>query len=490
MSVRTVVAKTLAVASVPAVVAGVCIGLSALGVPIDLPTKDTATTDNQPSAAAPAPVTLTPAASDAAVAIDAMFDQIDTAWSPQGRRVSAAGLPHPLTCVTPAPGLSVSQTYRTKTGSDAQVTVTSYAAGMGAFVFAALADKTAGCKPSSTSMTVTPNTGVGAGSSRFTIAWSGNRATIEVVRRGDVLTFVATTKTAPGTVKAVDAVVAAKMSRCALQDSKPSDAYRNLVAAKSNYEPYTKPEKVTRDPATLPTPPAGVKAVKVPAKTFRVPVVTRPEPRPYPVWPDMPQNREVPVAPKAPEPQKTATTFKSLVEDVTGPGCGWSWMASAAPEFDAAAANATNDKRFEKATNRLAKDEDRWLGEVVNYWVAYADYRSDVIGYREYADTVAQTVKAWEVIDGQWATYWAEHDAWTNRKNARDRFDEEKTTAKDAYDDLLGQCAELDDTPPDPDAETPEPDIACPPERPAILDQKAPKVGKEPTKPKNPRPNT
>ncbi|MFS0884908.1 hypothetical protein [Aeromicrobium sp. 179-A 4D2 NHS] len=489
MNARTVIAKTTAIIAVPAVIAGVCVGLSAFGVPVDLPTRDDETAPASTVDTTAAPEGLVPAPSPAAVAVKEMFDQIDTAWKPQGRRVAAAGLPHPLTCVTPAPSLSLSQTYTTKTGVGTQVTITSYPAGLGAWVFDQMPAKARDCKPSSTSMTVMPSTGIGVQSARYIVSWSGNRASIEVVRRGDVLTFVATTSPAPATAKAVDGVVAAHMNRCATQDSTVAAAFRNPATAKTKYKPFTTVEKVTREPAATPSPPAGVDAVAVPAKTYKVPTVTRPEPRAYPVWPDLPKDRAVPNPPEAPKPQKTVASIDTLTADVTGPGCGWAWMTSAVAPFDEVKAEEVNDAAFAKATKRLAKDEKRWLTEVVGYWVAYADYRATVISYRDYAQKVADVEKAWKVIDAQWATYWAEHDAWTKRKAARERFDSQKKTAKDAYDELLDQCLELAETPIEPDVEEDEPDIMCPPERPSILDQKAPKVGKEPTKPKNPRPD-
>lgn len=494
MSVRTVLAKAVAVVAVPAVIGGVCFGLSALGVPVDLIPKP----GDEPTAATiPAPQevveAVAPAPSLASNAIDAMFDQIDTAWMPQGRRVAAAGLPHPLTCVTPAPGLSVSQTYTTKAGQGAQVTIVSYPAGLGAWMFDQMPGKARNCKPASTSMTVTGSTGIGVESARYTVAWSGNRASIEVVRRGDVLTFTATTNPAPGTAKAVDGVVAAHMGKCVEQKSTVADAYRNTFTAKGKYEPYTTPEKVTRDPATEPTPPAGVDAVSIPAKTYKVPTVERPVERVYPVWPDLPEARPVPVAPEPPKPQVTSLTVQTLVEDTYGPGCGWEWMTSAKSPFDAADADRINTARVTRAQTRLEKDEQRWLADVVDYWSAYAQYRADVISYRKYAERVADVTKAWEAIDALWDTYWAEYDAWEQAKADRDRFIAQKKAARETYDDLMEQCLELAEEPVasdvEKDVEAEEPDIVCPPVRPEILDQKAPKVGKEPSKPKNPRPD-
>lgn len=495
---KTFIAKTAAVLAVPASVIGMVFGLNALGIPVDM-LADPAAKEPATAADTTTVPALAKAVSPATAAIDSVFDQIDTAWTEQGRRVTAAGLPHPLTCVTPAPTISVSQLYKTKSSDLVQVTVVSYTAGLGAYVFDQMATKARDCKPSSTSMTVTPNTGLGVESARVQASWAKNSAAIEVVRRGDVITFTATSRPAVKTAAAVDAVVAAKIDQCVDQKSTVADAYRNLVTAKGKYTGLQRTEKVTIEPANDPTPEPGVEPVKVPAKTFKIPNVIRPSERAYPVWPDLPEAKTEPVKPDAPKPQLLATTYKKITKDTAGPGCGWAWMAAAQPPFNEDEATATNDKRFEKAEARLAADVTRWQADVAAYWAAYADYKAAVIEYRKYAEEVADVTAAWEKIDRQWADYWTDHANWVAQKQARDQFVIDKDAARATYKEQVAECEalaeegqEVDQTPstePTAKPKKSEPTIVCPPVRPSILDQKAPKVGKEPKKPKNPRPD-
>jgi hypothetical protein len=449
------------------------------------------------AATAPAaPYAVTSTVTPAQDATNKTFAKADAEWDKQGARLDAAGLPHPLGCVKPAPAISVSQLYDVPNRGSAQITVTTYPAGVGGAAFDRLVRKSAECKNANVALSVLPQETVGTEASRFQSSWSGNNITTVMWRRGDVVAFVATQSknaaNATSIAASVDSALSANLGACVDQQSKSSDSTRNVLFARDNF----RGNRSTRDVATRQASPptltaeqtaAGVKPVEVPSRSFSVPDVFRPvKPTAYPVYPALPKELDVPEPPAEPKPQTLKDVVDIRVPDPDGPGCGWAFAATAAAGYDAASIEARNDRREAEAQATLDADATRWVADVQAYWSSYAAYRQDVRDFRAYAKAVSETADAWSDIAQQWADYYDEYDKWETFEQYREDLIEAKAQAKIDFSDANTACDVLA-TSANPD------DVAeyadtCPPERPEVLGVKVPKSQDAPSKPEDPRP--
>lgn len=491
---RHLIRKTLMVLAVPAAAFGCAFGLSLVGIPVTGFEHDA---DQAVKKAEPVATVRTVAARTTAAqtSLEQIMDTADGAWKKAGSRITAAGLPHPLSCVKPAPSLSLSQLYDVPERGSAQVTVTSYAAGVGAKAFDRLVNKVDDCKQANVSLAAVPQDIIGTEAARMQTSWSGNSVTTVLWRRGDVIAFVATqtrnSANASSIAKSVDRVMSAELGKCADQQSTVNDALRNAFHAGKNFTGKRDTKDVTAVKAQKPVltaeqESAGVKPF-VRGKELDVPEVHRPvQPVAYPVWPDLPKIVTEPTFPERPKPQNLSATVDIRVADPTGPGCGWDFMASSVASFDAAQVQADNDERIDAAQALLDADVKRWTTETSAYYSAYAKYTKDVTDFASYAKAVADVAVAWSKIADEWADYYADYADWEQTEAERDDLIVDIKDAQNGYDDAIARCDELA-------ASIRVEDIAefagtCPPVGPEVLDADVPKPTKAPAKPKDPRP--
>ena len=127
---------------------------------------------------------------------------------------------------------------------------------------------------------------------------------------------------------------------------------------------------------------SGVRAIQVPGPAASVTPAVVPAQPAYPVWPPLPEPVVVPEPPADIEPQRTEALAPQRIPDPDGPGCGWDFAATMAPEYDEAEVRAVNAEALRRTRAELAADGARWQSDVVDYWVAYAAYVDDVEAYR------------------------------------------------------------------------------------------------------------
>lgn len=318
---------------------------------------------------------------------------------------------------------------------------------------------------------------------------------------------------------------------------------KNFLGLQERRELYS--DKVELPELTPEQQAQGVEAVKVPGRDMKVKEVTLPNDQfLYPLWPELPEPVAYPKLPKKPKDQKLKSEAYIRIEDPIGPGCGWSFLSTVEPSFDEATIQANNDRILSDAQQLLDADGPRWQAAIQEYWTAYARYLKRIEAYEAYRQEVATVAEAWEEIHADWREYYRLYSIWeqknqerltflANQEQAREDWADQKTACttyaadqaqytKDlkAYSDKLADYAanpgkqeaeyeayredlaewRADPRPeeekgPRPEDPTPvepveptKPAHACPPPKPAILSEKAPKATPEPSKPADPRP--
>lgn len=465
-----------------------------MGIPIDgLLRPSESSTEAPVGGGTTQAATLKTVTTPAQSAINSMFDHIDEHWQAQGERVGAAGLPSVLDCVKPAPGISVSATYLTSNREQVQVTLTSYSAGMGAHVMDNMPRRVTSCKPAQ-SVVVYKTRDIGTSGRHWRISLSGQTVHVETFQFGDVLGHVVTTTENPAPARAVASVVNRYLSACVDTNSIPLHAYRNAVTSGKNFTGLTHDRTVDTRPVRVPAL-LGVEPVEPDVNPLDLPPQPTVKARDYPIWPDPPTPVKRPDAPVAPEPQQLTETVHIRVPDVSGPGCGWHWLATHRAPYDDEKVQAENQSIIRAAELRLSDDATRFEIETQDYWRDFASYRTAATRYLDYIAALNDARVQWERIDQDWATYRANYTTWQRSVERRDAFIAEQTRARADYERALVSCATPVPTPtPTPGdteaGETPTPPSRpeCPPKRPAILDRQPPEVHDEPREPANPRP--
>lgn len=389
----------------------------------------------------------TPAAS----VISATFKELerDKRFKANSTEVSSAGFPHPFSCVTPTAPLSQSKGYKVR-GDDAQVTIAAYPAGLGHEVFERLMKKVTECKPSTTYMTTADSDGVGVEGGFASVAWSENRVEVTLFRRGDLIAFVATdaNKDSKGKAKIVDGVLERRLSKEVCPDPKGTEdaVTRNAFYAAKDFTGKREVYRLTTEPLELPTltpelQAEGVKAVEIPGENYNIERVERPsDDFAYPLWPPLPKEPKFPKYPEAPKPQKLKSKTWVRVEDPIGPGCGWAFLTTVEPTYDAERIEAQNAARIDAAQAKLDADGPRWQADVISYWVAYQNYLDRIEAYEAYALKVKRVAKAWDKIHEAWRDYYTAYENWRLRDNARKAFIAQKKAAKQGYRDQIARC--------------------------------------------------
>lgn len=424
-------------------------------------------------------------------AVSRTFAGLPSDWERQGQLLTAASVPHPLSCVEIAPAVAMSQTVLVG-GSNVQATIAAWPAGVGAAALERMGQDAPGCAPSALSVAVVAELPLGVEGRVFAV--SGTDTSYEVLawRRGDVVGFVAGTDrealdTAAGEA---DSVLAGEVAeRCVTQDSVPQDALRNQVHAGADFTGRTRGEPVRTAPVDWPELPAdlqasGVRAIQVPGPAASVVPAVVPAQPAYPVWPPLPEPVELPEPPPDVEPQRTEALAPQRIPDPDGPGCGWDFAATMAPEYDEAEVRAVNAEALRRTRAELVEDGRRWQGDVVAYWVDYAAYVDEVEAYRGYTDEVVRVASAWEAIAADWAEYETAMEDWRSAEQARQDLIEAQTRARERYAEDSARCEEwLAEDP-----LSPQYVLYCPPTFPAVLDEEVPASQPEPEPPADPRP--
>ena len=491
---RHIVRKLALVISIPATALMAAVALSLIGIPVtglDFSSPESAVISKKEVAKA-YQVVATP--TGGYTAISRTFTTTDSHWRKQGSRIEAAGLPHPLSCVRPSPAVSSSQLYDVPRLGSAQVTLTSYSAGIGADAFNRIINRVADCKNNVSLVTVSQSD-IGVDTHRFQADWSDNHITMVMWRHGDVIAYVATETKNAGNATAIarkiDEVLVSNLTACFDTESVLRDAKRNAYYAgkhfTGNLETYTvEAEKVEAPALTEQQITAKVTQTNRGAE-LTLPNVLRPLlPMNYPVWPELPVELNAPTFPKVPAAQELSKITSVRVADPKGPGCGWAFMSNSTAPFDSTHVAEVNDSRILKAQTALDSDGARWQEQVSAYWTAYARYVEKGKNYQEYSKSVRSVVEAWNTIAVEWQTFYTDHANWQVVEDERVQFLADQKAAADTYDAAITTCEDLyaSDNPDD----TLEYNATCPPERPAILNEKPVAQETEPVQPEDPRP--
>lgn len=467
-------------------------------------------------------------------------------WKAEGdlQRAVVAPLPYSCPVQNSAASTSLARSY-TVNGHRIRVTVQAYTAGLGAEALSQMHSGAAVCAGAEGAVAQSPiyGTAPGMDSRVASVFHGGQRTSVASFREGDVLVFT-TGSNQQALVNAavqLDKSLAGKLKGvCADTASSVGDASRSVFSL-AGYKPFTRKVTVripavdlpstTPDPASASAAP-GTRTAK--AEAEKEPLTPYPIPAPdlvdgpaepmdepaFPVWPPMPEHVDMPAAPKA--PASSAATKKSFpvpAADTTGPGCGWSFTGQKAPGFDAGNSKESEKKQAAQARKDLEAGAKEWQEEVLAYWKAYDSYKAAAEKYSEYADEVAETSRAWQVIAAEWDEYNAALNEFESDRAAREDFLDRRDAARAEYEKQVRTCAiplpsetpvaQVPEETPEPSpspSSTPSPTAepvptqdpmenrelrvrpGCPPEKPSILTEDAPRVPAAPEKPRDPRP--
>lgn len=384
----------------------------------------------------------------AADIMNATFKKLDKKWDGNGPMIKSAGLPHPLSCVTPVPPLSHSRAYKDGK-TETQVTLAAYTAGVGAYVFKKMRNSVDKCKSSDT-ITYTYDDDLGVESATIEVLWSGNKFETTYVRYGDLIAFVATNKNGKSskTAKTVADIIADLMddSVCANEKSVAADYTRNAAFSGKKFTGLQKvkrleTKKVSAPKLTKNQIEYGVEKVKAPAKKIKVKKVSLPnDDYNYVLWPELPKKVSLPKMPKTPKEQKLKSITGIRVKDPQGPGCGWKFLTTVQPKYDNAAVMADNDKNVKLAQKKLYDDGKRWQKDISDYWTDYHTYLTQVNKYKEYSSEVHSVSVAWNKIHKDWKKYYTLYANWENYNGQRDAIISSKKSAKKTLATQKNEC--------------------------------------------------
>lgn len=518
------------------------LGMNAAGIPLG-PVESQVKQEKQEIAVPVAQYKNTPAYK----ALENAVNEPPAGWAKNGTVVTSSQVPFPLSCVSDGvkPAMSFAQTYGVN-GQSVQIVTTAYTAGLGSTGVNHLINNVPSCAGNGTFLSTVPVTGLGVEAFSTTFNKGGSSTQIVSWRNGDVVSFLisgANNAQSLEQATAFDEVLSARINPvCANPDSPADDSKRTiwsgdtftglLVNSPVSIPKVPLPEIVAKpvmpilgvdltpagfeykvDPAVVPTP--------IPAEEKPVDEVQRPEVPEYPVWPLLPEQPELPVVPKAPASEPPVSKDVAVqIQDEKGPGCGWDFTSTVAPNFDAQAAEEKKKIDQTNATAALRVEARNWQSSVLSYWKDYASYVKKVETWQEYSAKVSEVRAAWDIIAEQWRVYNDRLDEYNTAVANRDAFNERKATAQKQYDNDLKVCEEREkkekegkdaqspsETPkpspspttpdndgssptasPSPSQSNPDDKVKCPVDKPEILDEEAPAVPEKPTEPADPRP--
>lgn len=137
--------------------------------------------------------------------------------------------------------------------------------------------------------------------------------------------------------------------------------------------------------------------------------VERPDPpNGVPYWPaDLPEKVAFPEEPDRPKEPPTKRQVSFQVPDPTGPGCGWAFTSTPAPQFGQTESDAQRDERVAAATQQLNEELSQWAAAESLWRSAIPGYYTEALSYRDYAHEVTVVSKAWNEIREDWSRYHA-----------------------------------------------------------------------------------
>lgn len=460
------------------------------------------------------------------LAMDATIDKNDSGWGKRDQKKLFTLPPFPFSCASNAVNPSYSATQGYNASSAVTLTINGYSAGLGALAFKENIDKPGRCVGGNTSVTTSAVNGLGTEAVLVTSRRAGITNQSIVWRRGDVISYLSSEGGDPVEfAKIIDRNLSSNISgKCVNENSTIADIKRTVWS--SQYEGYRVPDSVLITKASLPKVPATdeklYEVTAIPSGQVEVVTVSAPAVPTHPVWPKLPASVTAPQLPKSPAPE---APFKKDVivtkEDVDGPGCGWVFTGTGQPTFDKAVTDANNESTKAAAKIQLESESSAWSKSVLEYWKATKVFTEQSKAYSEYATKVTEVSVAWAGIQQKWDTYNANMLYYNQTVADNTAFLANQKTAQTDYDSKLEQCKLQDErqeqernkptpspsptatagpeptgsptaTPtatPTPTSE-PVPTIQCPPSKPVILSQEAPKIVEKPQPPANPIPES
>ena len=426
---------------------------------------------------------------------------------------SASGAPSstPATQSPPAAARSVT------------VTLHAFGAGAGAAAFTELRARIDSCPQreasvDSSTMDIAGTTGLAG-----LVRPEGSPASVSTVtwRRGDLLFDVHSVDLSQSELvdlaTSIDRVGVADLTPvCPQLDSTQADGARSPWVNRDSYTGLLADQPVVVPEVPLPAAPAGVTPRNLAAPLDPLPAVVLPSVQPSdPVWPAaLPAPVPAPSSPTPVPPQPTAAIAKYQVRDDVGPGCGWAFTGQSAPPFNQDAADAARAASINTVRSNVLAAQQAWGQQVVAYWTAAAAYEQAIGRYRLYAAQVQQVSTAWAAIQSARDAYVVALATWQQAVNQRTALIGQQQAAALAYQNALAVCAAqpsnlptISSSPtatttegptgqpsptttagPSPSSPSTTPTPACPPTRPAVLDQVVPPVPPAPVPPPDPRP--
>jgi hypothetical protein len=470
----------------------------------------------------------------AAEAIRATIAAVPQEWPRRGEQLSSVTPPFPLSCNVGGvqSAYSVSQQYNNGT----TVALATYTAGTGALAFKTQREKSSSCVENNTAVSNVDESGIGSEAFTIRVSRAGATSQTTVFRRGDVIGFVLVDGGASADPsRVVDGILAKSMGgQCVNENSTTDDAKRTLWSGET-FTGLLVETDASIEAWKIPSPPtsASYKPTPIPAGIDQVIAVTMPDVPDYPVWPKLPDEKKTPELPKSPEvSHPTSKTVLTRISDNKGPGCGWSFTGTVAPTFNESDIKASNDSIISAAQQELEAGAAAWSTSVLSYWESIDAYTKSLEEYEKFRTEVIKVDEAWNPIHDQWKSYYTSLANYENEVKARDAFIARQSKAQKSYDAAVQACNVPEPTPtptptvrptqsPSPAPTTPAPKptpvptttpsapsvgstaapemdrmtlvvpmvrAGCPADRPAILDEKAPEMPTEPTKPENPIP--
>lgn len=297
---------------------------------------------------------------------------------------------------------------------------------------------------------------------------------VTIWQRGDLLVSVVAARTPSSEISALDARVQEVLGQteCLALSMTPADVNRRPQAP--GHEQYTV-ERTVLPPADEDLEAPAIDDIDLP-EPLALEDRTMPEGI---VGPAIESDLDMPVAPTGPGPIPDTRVVRVPAPDTLGPGCGWVWSGVLAPASDAGAIQIQADKALERGGLDLADARRTWV-KAAETFIRDADtFRASVETWDAHVARAQAAHALWDSQVEALAAYATDLETYRTALDARQTFLDEQDAARTAYDDAVTACAA---EPVDPaDAEPsiapgtePTPSPACPPERPAVLDEQAP----------------
>lgn len=461
-------------------------------------------------------------------------------WETKGNLLDSPQSPYPFSCVTEGinPVMSFAQNFKAK-GTEVQIMTTAYTAGLAE---AGLEDKINRASSCAQGTYATYELSTFEQAYQVNVSMSGQRTKTIVFRTSDVVVYViadiSNSNIGSIATEFYNHLQKGLTGVCAANEYSGDELNRSLFSGEE-FKGYFTKSQVILPKVDLPkiSEDDNFKAVKIGSPTTSLKSVELPEkPTAYPVWPELPAAVDKPEKPKTPAKEgPTTKNYDRKAEDSKGPGCGWAFTGSTAPAFDKEAADTENDAKKQSTEAALVKDAEQWQKDVLAYWENYEKYQTQAPKWNAYVADVNEVKSAWATIEANWNVYYGAKARWDAEVDAREDFLARQKAAQESYDNAVAVCeawdkeqaekdkedrkaakeeaakasespspsatptaptegekgeetAEPTPTPTPTPTEDEEPAPNCPAPRPAILDQQAPTVGEEPSKPADPRP--